>query len=161
MENKTIPHLQTEFEGVPIEVADARVAECSACGERAYSAGEVRRWKQAKLAALVQRKTIPTGADVKRVREAHGLSVADFAQLLAVTRQTVHAWERAVEEPIRSGPAAILVLLLAEEMALNATHVFRKLVAVAARRGQAISIETSVTPARGKSPLPSSRRRAV
>jgi DNA-binding transcriptional regulator YiaG len=161
MENKTIPHLQTEFEGVPIEVADARVAECSACGERACSAGEVRRWKQIKQAALLHRKVLPTGADVKRVREAHGLTVADLAHLLAVTRQTVHAWERAEDEPIKSGPAALLVLLLADEIAANVAPVFRKLVTVAARRGQGISLETSVTPARGKSPLPSSRRRAV
>jgi putative zinc finger/helix-turn-helix YgiT family protein len=143
MESKLIPHLKTEFEGVSIEVKDAHLSECPACGERTYSGNELARWKKIKQTALADRNLLPAGADVKRLREAREMSVAQLASLLGVTRQTVHSWERAEDEYVKSGPAAILLVMLLEEIAVNADDVFRTIVRVAERCGK---------PAIGKTP---------
>ncbi len=50
MEAKTIPLLRTRFEGVAIEVTDAKIFRCSHCSEESYGARELRRWKEIKRA---------------------------------------------------------------------------------------------------------------
>lgn len=94
MELKTIPEHATALGGVPFVARDAQVYECSHCGAWTATGKELKRWRAQQQIELQAKGAVPSGADVRRVREAFGLSVSDFASLLAVTRQTVHAWER-------------------------------------------------------------------
>jgi transcriptional regulator with XRE-family HTH domain len=97
------------------------------------------RWRTIKEETLKSSGQIPTGADVKRVRESRGLSVTDFAVLLGVTRQTVYAWERAVDSAMKFGPPALVVLLLMEELRGTISNVYAALVSFAKKRGQLTS----------------------
>src|SRR5262249_41372856 len=86
---------------------------------------------------------IPTPEEVRRIRTALGLSVSDFAKVLAVTRQTIHAWERTGLNALQLSPAALLLGLLAEEIAGRGNGVFRFLLRKAAARGQEIQAPTT------------------
>ena len=136
METQIVPNLETQFEGITIQIKDAEISKCTHCGEQSYGAQELQRWKEIKLAKLAKLNQIPSADVVKRVREHRGLSVSDFASLLGVTRQTVHSWERTEGGGMRFGPAALIVCLLDNEAQDNADHVFSCLVRFARERRQ-------------------------
>lgn len=123
--------------GVPVTVPDAQVSKCTSCGRTTVSAKELKRWRRIQQAQLQTAGHVPSPEEVRRIRESFGLSVSEFACLLAVTRQTVHAWERRGAEGMQLGPAAILLRLLAKEVAGKATDVYAHLLSEAAERGQA------------------------
>ena len=148
------PKLEKLFEGVKIVVNDARLSRCPACGEETYSARELQRWRGIKERFLASRGQTPTGADIEQVRERHGLSVANFASLLGVTRQTVHAWERASDAGMKFGPAALLILLLTAEVNGNVRNVFARLLSFAKRRGQLESLPEQSPQEAPPPPLP-------
>lgn len=112
---KIVPLYEARLGGLPVRVENAEFAECSACGETVVRAQEMKRWQQAQQEQLRAGGHIPSPDEVKRVREHFGLSVSDFAGLLGVTRQTVHAWERPGLDALPLGPAALLIGLLREE----------------------------------------------
>lgn len=145
MEIKAIPQLETEFEGVAITVPNAQVSECPVCGEATYSAKELRRWKEIKQATLAEADALPNGEEVKKVRGQLGLSVAEFASLIAVTRQTVHSWERASDQPMKLGPAALLVSLLKHEQRRRTGQLAVCLSELASLRGSSITVESPET----------------
>ena len=141
METKEIRQFETEFEGITIHVPNARVSECPSCGEKLYSAKELKRWKEIKQVTLAKSGALPNGNDVKEIRERLGLSVAQFADLVAVTRQTVHSWERDLDQPMKLGPAALIVKLLKQAQCGQAVNVAAGLVELATMRGKSISCE--------------------
>ncbi len=126
---------RTKLGGVPVRVKDARIAKCNHCGETSVSAKELERWERLQQEQLQQGRQIPSPAEVRRIREWVGFSVADFAALLGVTRQTVYAWEREDTGGMQLGPAALMVKLLAEENAGRISGVTAHLVAAAQDRG--------------------------
>ncbi len=140
MEPQTIPNLETQFEGIAIQIKNAKVSKCTECGEKSYSAKELQRWKEIKVAKLAGLNQIPSADVVKRVREYRGLSVSDFASLMGVTRQTVHSWERAEGGGMKFGPASLLVCLLDSEPRDKADHVFSHLVSFAKERAQLLEV---------------------
>lgn len=135
------PKLEKLFEGVSIEIKDARISRCPVCKEETYSASELRRWREIKQELLKSRGQLPAGTDVEQVRKRHELSVADLASLLGVTRQTVHAWERTQDAAMKFGPAAILILLLMQELNGRIANVFATLLSFAKKRGQLTSLD--------------------
>ena len=147
MELKTIPEHATALGGVPFVARDAQVYECSHCGAWTATGKELKRWRAQQQIELQAKGAVPSGADVRRVREAFGLSVSDFASLLAVTRQTVHAWERADGRGMQLGPAALLVKALESELAQQATTLYEVLTAAALSRG--VSVSSSQPPGVG------------
>lgn len=126
---------RTKLGGVPVRVKDARIAKCNHCGETSVSAKELERWERLQQEQLQQGRQVPSPADVRRIREWVGFSVADFAALLGVTRQTVYAWEREDTGGMQLGPGALVVKLLAEENAGRISGVTAHLVAAARERG--------------------------
>lgn len=141
METKEIRQFETEFEGITIHVPNARVSECPSCGEKLYSAKELNRWKEIKQATLAKSGALPNGNDVKEVREHLGLTASQFADLVAVTRQTVHSWERESDQPMKLGPAALIVKLLKQAQCGQAVNVAADLVELATMRGKSISCD--------------------
>lgn len=135
------PTLEKLFEGVSIVIKDACISRCPVCKEETYSAGELRRWREIKQELLKSRGQLPTGMDVEQVRNQHELSVADLASLLGVTRQTVHAWVRTRDAAMKFGPAAILILLLMQELNGTIGNVFATLLSFAKKRGQLTSVD--------------------
>ncbi len=142
MESIVVPDLEKKFEGVTIRVKDARISRCPNCKKESYSARELQRWKEIKRSLIESAGQIPSPEDVKRIRTALGLSVSDFAILLGVTRQTVHAWEKPGTPPMSFGPSALLILLLDAEAKRGVSDVFSQLVAYAHGRGQLEKIGT-------------------
>ena len=54
MATQIIPHLEKRFEGVKIQITNAAVERCTHCGEEAYSAQELHRWKKIKQARIAE-----------------------------------------------------------------------------------------------------------
>lgn len=126
------PRYTTKLKGVPIEVSDAKFWRCDGCGESIVDAKEIRRWEEiAKKSLALQ---LPTASDVRSVRGEY--SVADFASLIGVTRQTVYVWERC---GVPLGPAALVVALLKEENEGRISGIFQSLVEMASGRGVTLS----------------------
>ena len=125
----------TKIGGVPVQIKDARIAKCSECDETSVSAKELERWERVQLEQLQEGRQVPSPPEVRGIREALGFSVADFAALLGVTRQTVYAWERVDTGGMQLGPAALVVKLLAEESAGRIPGVIAYLVSAAQDRG--------------------------
>lgn len=138
-----IPTHETRLGGVPLVVQDARVSRCTHCGEISVPGEELKRWRQIQRQQLASRSQIPRPREVKEIRQTAGLSVADFAALLGVTRQTVHAWERDDSEGVQLGPGALLLKLLAEELSGRLRGCLDGLVSAAAARGQIITLNVS------------------
>lgn len=136
----TVPNKQVRFEGVTLQVPNAEVLRCPACGDESYSAAELRRWQHLKQERLAQRPQIPSATDVSNLRERLGLSVSDFASLLDVTRQTVYTWENDCKTPSKLGPASLIIKLLATSDECD-SDVFRQLVRFAHERGQLAKVE--------------------
>ena len=153
---------RTKLGGVPVRIKDARIAKCNHCGETSVSAKELERWQRLQQEQLRESRQVPSPAEVKRTREGLGFSVADFAALLGVTRQTVYAWERLDTGGMQLGPAALVVKLLAEESAGRMTGAAGYLVSAAQARGHELKaaqttekldhLQTQVTQADTESP---------
>lgn len=141
LEIKELHELKTEFEGVSITVPNAEFSECPACGENTYTAKELKRWAEIKQATLAETGALPNGNDVKEIRERMGLSVAQFADLIAVTRQTVHSWERALDQPMKLGPATLILNLLKQEQCGQSANIASCLTKLATMRGKSIDFE--------------------
>jgi DNA-binding transcriptional regulator YiaG len=137
----------TRLGGVPVEVANARITKCDKCGEVAVDANELNRWEEIQKAALYAAGHIACPAKVRSIRQSLGLSVSDFAKVLAVTRQTVHAWEREGMHALQLGPAALLLDLLAQEAKGSLTGVVQRLVSAAMERGQQVAGKSAPAPA--------------
>lgn len=113
--NTVVARLHTTFEGVQIIVPNAAMRKCPACGEVVYSARELKRWRAIKQGQQVRSYSPPTGNEVRMLRDIYGVTATKFAAMMAVTRQTVHAWERCADKPMKLCPAAILIRLLLEQ----------------------------------------------
>lgn len=142
LEPVTEPTAERLFEGVKIVVNNARFSRCPVCGEETYSVGELARWRQVKDELLQSSAQTPVGRDFERLRDERGVSVANLANLLGVTRQAVYGWERRKDAPMKLGPAALLVRLLMREMDGSLHGVFGALCSFARERGQLIASES-------------------
>lgn len=158
LESVVVPDLQTRFEGVLIKVPDAKISRCSNCGKESYSARELKRWREIKNDLLESLHQLPTGGDIKRIRGGFDLSVSEFADLICVTRQTVHLWERNEDAQMKFGPAAILIHLLDTELKGDIDQVFAQLLSFAQQRGQLEDVVERRTKSEGPSgPVKQSR----
>ena len=138
---KVVPDHRTKLGGVPVRIKDARIAKCNHCDETSVSAKELQRWQSLQQTQLQQDRQVPSPAEVRQIREALGFSVADFAALVGVTRQTVYAWERVDTGGMQLGPAAFVVMLLAEANAGRIPGVTAYLVSLAQDRGHELDLE--------------------
>ena len=114
VEEEVVDHT-ARLGGIEFRVPLARIRRCSSCGEVSVSGPELKRWKECQRQDLGARGHVPIPEDVRRLRHALKMTVADFGALLAVTRQTVHAWERDQSGPMALGPAAMLIRALQRE----------------------------------------------
>ena len=135
---ETIADYAACLAGITFNVKDARISTCKSCGEIVITAEELKRWEGLQQADLERRAEIPAPDVVRSTREAFGLSIADFATLLGVTRQTVHSWERKKSKGMTLGPAAILVKSLHAEAVGQLQGLFAYLIARVGARGQRI-----------------------
>jgi len=135
---EVIPRHETRLGGIPLVVPDASIARCPTCGETLVSATEMERWRDVQRQQLQEAGQVPSSGEVARIRGAFGFSVSDFAVVTGVTRQTVHAWERARGAGMPFGPASLLVGLLGRELARRVTGVCSALVEAATDRGQEV-----------------------
>jgi DNA-binding transcriptional regulator YiaG len=139
MIREVIPNYKTKMGGIPIEVPNAEISRCSNCGETSVSAKELKRWELIQKEQLRSTGQIPSPEEVTEIRTLLGLSISDFAKLLGVTRQTIHAWERPELAALQLGPAALLLKLLIDEKAGKTKGVFDYLLKQAAARGQEVT----------------------
>ena len=133
-----VPEYATQLGGVPFTVRNARIGQCDSCERKVFDAKEVRRWENDLREELQARGTLVRAEQIRTIRESLGLRVSDFAFLLGVTRQTVHAWEQS-NGGVQLGPTALLLGLLAETLPEGETRVVDYLVKAARQRGQSIS----------------------
>jgi len=135
---ESIKEFETKIRGIPIVVKDAKIAKCDACGEKIYDAKEIKRWEEILKQKLQAKNLLITPYEVKMLREAMSLSVADFASIFGVTRQTVYGWESEKTIGVQLGPASLILSLLAEERRGSLTGICDFLVAAANNRGQEV-----------------------
>lgn len=133
-----VPEYATQLGGVPFTVKNARIGQCDSCERKVFGAKEVKRWENDLREELQSRGTLVRAEQIRTIRQSLGLSVIDFAFLLGVTRQTVHAWEHS-NGGVQLGPTALLLGLLAETLAEGETRVVDYLVTAVRERGQSIS----------------------
>ncbi len=152
MTPEVISNHTTKLGGIQVEVPNAHVSRCTNCGELSVGAAELKRWAQIQQQQLRGAGQLPSPAEVRATREALGLSVADFAKLLGVTRQTVYAWEREDLSALQLGPTSLLLGTLKEELDGHLDSVLAYLLQQSAKRGEAIrqseSLNLSVPHAR-------------
>ncbi len=72
--------------------------------------------------APASRRTVVAAPDVKVIREATGLSQAEFADLLKVSPRTLQNWEQHRRTP--TGPAAVLLKIVqsAPDVVMRTLH---------------------------------------
>ena len=133
----------TRLSGVEVRIGNARISRCGACGGTMVAADELKRWREVQRRQLQEQGHIPSAEQVRQLRRALGLSVADLAVLLGVTRQSVNAWEQPDGPPISLGPGALLIQLLRGELEGKCSGVLQGLVEAAAARGQAVRIQAA------------------
>jgi putative zinc finger/helix-turn-helix YgiT family protein len=138
MRVESIQKFETKLRGIPFVVKDAKIAQCDTCGEQVYDAKEIKRWEEVLKKKLQAQDLLITPYEVKKLREAMGLSVADFASIFGVTRQTVYGWESEKTSGVQLGPASLLLGLLVEEQNRSLTGICDFLFASARNRGQEI-----------------------
>jgi YgiT-type zinc finger domain-containing protein len=135
----TIESFDTKLGGIPFTIHNAKAWQCAECGYVVATAKDLKNWRDAQRAYLQARGFVPGPDVVRKFRQSAGLSVADLATLLAVTRQTVHAWERDGLNALQAGPAAIILRLLVKEFSYGAVSGLLKALAEEAQaRGQAV-----------------------
>ncbi len=138
-EMTVLPKFQTKLKGIPFVVEDAKVLQCPNCGEKVYDAKEMERWEQVLKSHLQSTGLLITPEQVKELRDVAGLSVADLACLLGVTRQTVYGWESKSSGGVQFGPASLLLGILHDEVVNgNSVGVLNLLVNAVSQRGQRI-----------------------
>lgn len=147
MAEEVIAEHETLLGGVPFVVPDARIWKCSHCDETVVSACEMKRWEAVQRDQLQRRKCVATPEAVKSLRQALNLPVSAFAGLLAVTRQTIHAWERPDSPGMSLGPGALLIRLLELEISRDSHGALADLARLARERGHAATavIDSEVT----------------
>jgi putative zinc finger/helix-turn-helix YgiT family protein len=138
MRVESIQKYETKLRGIPFVVKDAKIAQCDTCGEQVYDAKEIKRWEEVLKKKLQAQDLLITPYEVKKLREAMGLSVADFASIFGVTRQTVYGWESEKSSGVQLGPASLLLGLLAEDQSGSLTGICDFLFASAGNRGQEV-----------------------
>ncbi|MHC4442686.1 MAG: type II TA system antitoxin MqsA family protein [Planctomycetota bacterium] len=138
MSLEVVPKHITRLKGVPVVVENARISKCPECSETSVNAKELKRWHAIQQAQLQAKEQVPSASEVKRIRNALGLSISDFATILGVTRQTVHAWEHSETGGMQLGPAAILINILNEEIAGRVKGVYELIISASQNRGQMI-----------------------
>jgi len=136
METREVSRYRTVLGGIAFEVPNARFRECPKCGEIAVSGPEIKRWRSALRDHLERIDAIPSSDDIRQLRDEIGCSAADFAAVLGVTRQTVHAWERADQRSLQLGPASLLLSLMLQDIASGRRAIWSRLVGLARERGQ-------------------------
>jgi hypothetical protein len=138
IEQIVIPQHPTQVGGADFTVTDATVTKCNRCGFTAVAATEFKRWEEQRRSALQERGFLPTPERIERVLTRFGLSRADLAHLVAVTRQTIQGW---MKDPalIPEGPGSMVIQLLEAEAAGRVCGVYEKLVAIAHGRGYTFS----------------------
>lgn len=139
---ETIDRYLTRIGGTQVEIPNATIARCNHCDEFVVAATEVKRWEAIARQQLLSSEVLLNPGQVKALRERLGLAVADFAALLGVTRQTVHAWERA-DVGMQLGPAALFLKVIEKELAGTVSGVLEVLVSLAKARGLDVSLKTS------------------
>ena len=141
MTPKVLPTHSTRLGGVPLLVRNAKLSQCGHCGKQSVSAKELKRWRELLRVQAVDLGQIPSPDDVRTLRQEIKLSVSDFSDLLGVTRQTVHAWERSNSRGIQLSPAALLIKTLIEEIQGGVRGCLSVLLNAAEQRGQRINAD--------------------
>jgi len=138
VETTVVPEYATQLGGVPFVVRDAKIAKCNTCGGELFDAKELSRWEHELRNQLEARGMLVRPEQIRAAREAMGLGVSDFAFLMGVTRQTVHAWEQRDGRGMQLGPAALLLGFLADTVARGDMCLTEFLARSAQQRGQSI-----------------------
>jgi YgiT-type zinc finger domain-containing protein len=150
----TIKEFGAKLGGIPFTIDNAEVWRCAECGHVVATANDLKRWRDSQRAYLQARGFVLAPEAVRELRESLGLSVADLAALLAVTRQTIHAWERPGLGALQVGPSAIILRLLAKELSMGSGNsLLASLAEEAKARGQSIAKLINVTSDRSSSSL--------
>ena len=154
---EVLPEYEAKLGGVSFTVTHAEVARCSNCGHVIVTAKELERWREQQKNELQAKGDVLSSDRVSGLRIAMQMSVAEFAALLAVTRQTVHAWEA---RGLSLGPATLLLRLLEEEQSARGMRgVFDRLLSAAKARGQlAHYVRRQTTPAGSADAAPLARQ---
>lgn len=138
-EMTVLPKFQTKLKGIPFVVEDAKFLQCPNCGEKVYDANEMERWEQVLKDHLQSKGLLITSEQVKELRDVAGLSVADLACLLGVTRQTVYGWESKSTGGVQFGPASLLLGLLYDKVVIGSNvGILNSLANAVKERGQRI-----------------------
>lgn len=141
MEEIVVPNHVVKLRGIPAIIPHARIGKCANCERIQVPAAELRRWEGIQRESLLQSRQIPSHADIRSLRETLQLSVANFASLLGVTRQTAHSWERTDTPGLQVSPTTLLLGLLKTEVTGAFPGVLAALRLAAQKRGQAIPPE--------------------
>jgi DNA-binding transcriptional regulator YiaG len=146
MEEVIVPSYRTSIKGVPCIIPNARVFRCTNCQQISAAFEEMRRWEQCCDDNASATGVVPSYDRVRAIRATTGLSVSQFATLLGVTRQTVHAWERDSHGVKSFGPASILLLLLEAESCGRVTGVSALLRDCSVKRGVDLPRNQAIDP---------------
>jgi DNA-binding transcriptional regulator YiaG len=119
LEQVLIPSHTVRLGKTSFEVKDALIAKCSECGKTSVSMKELERWRELQRQYLVENKMIPSPRDIKEFRDREKLTVAQLAELISVTRQTVHGWENLDCPTLTMSPASLLLQFLIADSKSN------------------------------------------
>lgn len=140
IEKKSIKNYEAQIGGVAFIVPEAEIRECGACHRKVYDSKELARWKGILQKQLQEKGNLIDPIQVQKLREKIGMSVADFAKLFGVTRQTVYAWEHEESGGVQLGPASLLLSLMVANINDKTNGVCDFLSAAAKERGQEVAI---------------------
>lgn len=142
LETRSVENKEVKLGGVTLIVPNATIRVCTVCGSESYPAKELRQWQLLREQQLAGVGQACNATQIKTLRDQKGLSVAQFASLMGVTRQAAYNWENETSCGMKFGPASLLVALLNIEGSLGTT-VFDQLVAFAHERKQLLDIRPS------------------
>jgi putative zinc finger/helix-turn-helix YgiT family protein len=108
IEVRKVNNFETMIRGVHFTVPEATIRVCKSCGTNLFDPSEIKRWQKLYEADLQLKGHLLTAADIRNIRQALGLQINQFAQLLGTTRQSIYNWER----DNRNSPQLKLVDLL-------------------------------------------------
>jgi hypothetical protein len=148
LEHREVTNKQVDFEGIRLTVPSATIYVCPSCGAESYSGKDLRTWQRLKQDQLIQSGQTFSPAAVTSIRERLHMSVAQFASLLGVTRQTVYGWEDTNGSGIKFGPAALVVSVLNRESDIKQS-LLAELLRMAHERHQLENWEIPTPPASG------------
>ena len=145
MVEEVVAEYEARLGGVTFKVPNARIHRCSDCNGISVDAQELKRWRKIRDEHLATLGQAPSPAEVRKLRERLGLSVATLANLLGVTRQTVHAWERENGQGVPFSPSSLLVRMLQVETDQQLPGIFSYLLDAARQRGSFVDPEKHVS----------------